>query len=64
VNPGDLVKISLPIAALPASARRIWNGKMGFVLREGRRGGLPVFWIHVPGVGTASFEPGSLRLLP
>ena len=63
MNPGDLIKISLPIA-VPKSARRIWDGKMGFVLREGRRSGLPVFWIHVPGVGTASFEPGSLRLLP
>ena len=63
MNPGDLIKISLP-RGCPQSALRIWNGKLGFVLREGRRSGLPVFWIHVPGVGTASFEPGSLRLLP
>ena len=63
MNPGDLIKISLP-PGVPQSALRIWNGKLGFVLREGRRSGLPVFWIHVPGVGTASFEPGSLRLLP
>ena len=63
MNPGDLIKIKLPIAA-PERARQIWNGKLGFVLREGRRGGRPVFWVHIPGVGTASFEPGSLRLLP
>jgi len=63
VNPGDLIKIKLPIAS-PERARQIWDGKMGFVLREGRRSGLPVFWIHVPGVGTASFSRGSLRLLP
>jgi hypothetical protein len=63
VKPGDLIKISLP-PGVPQSARRIWSGKLGFVLREGSCCGLPVFWIHVPGVGTASFEPGSLRLLP
>ena len=63
MNPGDLIKISLP-PGVPQSALRIWNGKLGFVLREGRRSGLPVFWIHVPGVGTASFSRGSLRLLP
>ena len=63
MNPGDLIKISLRPGG-NERARQIWNGKLGFVLREGRRSGMPVFWIHVPGVGTASFEPGSLRLLP
>lgn len=63
MKPGDLVKISLP-PGVPQSALRIWSGKLGFVLREGRLLGLPVFWIHVPGVGTASFEPGELRILP
>ena len=47
---------------MPRAIER-WDGRAGFVLKEGLRDGLRVFWVHVPGVGSASFEPGSLREL-
>jgi hypothetical protein len=62
VRPGDLVVIRLPRACPPGAIER-WDGRAGFVLKEGLRGGLRVFWVHVPGVGSSSFEPGSLREL-
>lgn len=58
MRPGDLVVIKLPLACPPAAIER-WHGRAGFILKEG----LQVFWVHVPGVGSCSFEPGSLREL-
>jgi len=56
MKPGDLVFVMAPPG---------WCGKLGLVLREGFRApGWQVFWVHVPRLGTFSFEPGSLRLLP
>lgn len=60
MRPGDLVVIKLPRACPPAAIER-WHGRAGFILKEGRRRGLRVFWVHVPGVGSCSFEPGNLR---
>lgn len=60
MKPGDLVVIKLPRACPPKALDR-WDGRAGFILKSGDRGGLAVFWVHVPGVGSCSFEPGSLR---
>lgn len=62
MRPGDLVVIKLPRACPPGAIER-WDGRAGFVLKESRLLGLRVFWVHVPGVGSSSFEPGSLREL-
>lgn len=62
MRPGDLVVINLPRYCTAEAIAR-WHGRTGFVLKEGLREGLRVFWVHVPGVGSCSFEPGSLREL-
>jgi hypothetical protein len=53
---GDLVFVMAPPG---------WCGKLGLVLREGFRApGWQVFWVHVPRLGTFSFEPSDLQELP
>ena len=53
---GDLVFVMAPPG---------WCGMLGLVLREGFRApGWQVFWVHIPTLGTFSFEPSDLQELP
>jgi hypothetical protein len=59
MRPGDLVVLR---GNLVAAA---FDGRLGFIVEMWRPApGWRVFWVHIPGRGTFSFEPSDLQELP
>ena len=41
------------------------DGRLGFIVGLGQPApGWQVFWVHIPGLGTFSFEPSDMQELP
>jgi hypothetical protein len=56
---GDLVVLQGKLCATS------FSGRLGFIVGVGQPApGWQVFWIHIPGRGTFSFEPSDLQELP